>query len=124
MSNSIKIFQNLKSNEHEDAMFYSGIIAVATNKVNGKLFCLYAKQAEIVYYNIEYIGEQISDLAAFNVICDTDIDDVETWVDGFIYIAEFNPNTLQIQSMDEVDENLIFNEYSEAIEAFEDFIDA
>lgn len=123
MKNSIHVFQNLKSDEHQDAMFYSGVVATAQNKINGKIVCLMTRDAEIVYNGVEFKGKEIADIAALYVICDEDIDnEVEVWVDGFFYIAEFNSDTLELQSMDEVSDDLIFNSYDEAIQAFEDFI--
>ena len=121
MKNRTHILQNLISDEHQDAMFYSGIIAV---KEIGNKFCLIASDAEIVYNNKQYIGKQITELAAFYVICDVDIQhEVDTYVDGFFYIAELNADTLQIQSMEEVDDSRIFNTYDEAVQAFTNFIE-
>jgi hypothetical protein len=123
MENRIYILQNLISDEHQDAMFYSGIIAVTQNKINGKYLCLTTRNAEIIYNNKKYVGQEINNLAAFYVICDVDIEkEVDVLVDGFFYIAEFNTETLTIQTMEEVirefDSNSIFNTYDEAIHAF------
>lgn len=121
--NLIYVFQNLKSDEHQDAMFYSGIIATALNKVNDKIVCLVCRDAEIVYNGVEFIGQQIADLGALYVICDVDIDEeVGTVVDGFFYIACFNPQTLSLQNMEDVSQDLIFNTYDEAIKAFEEYV--
>ena len=122
----VNILQNLKSHEHEDAMFYTGVIVTAQNKVNGKHVCLMTRDAEITYNGETLIGQQIANLAAMYVLSDEDInnDEVDVWVDGFFYIAEFNSNTLEFQSMNDVDDDYIFNTYSEALEAFEDFVGA
>ena len=123
MKNSVHIIQNLKSDEHQDAMFYSGVVATAQNKVNDKIVCLMTRDAEIVYNGETLVGQQIANLGAMYVICDVDIDnEVDVWVDGFFYIAEFNAQTLEFQNMEEVSDDLIFNTYDEAIEAFEEFI--
>ena len=119
--NSIHVIQNLISDEHQDAMFYSGLIAVG--RKNGKHFCLFTTDAEIGYDGNKYIGACINELASFYVICDEDIEnEVDVLVDGFIYIAEFNPETLKIQILDEVSEDVIFNTYAEAIDGFKEFI--
>ena len=125
MDNTVYILQNMKSDKHQDAMFYSGIVATAQNKVNGKYVCLMTRDAEITHNDNTYIGQQIANLAAFYVICDEDIEDeVDVWVDGFFYIAEFNPKTLEIQSIDDVDDDYIFNNYGEALDAFEEYVGA
>jgi hypothetical protein len=119
----IHILQNLKSDEHQDAMFYSGVVAVTPNKVNGKYVCLMTRDAEIVYNDNKYIGQEIANLGAMYVICDVDIEDeVDVHVDGFFYIAEFNPTTLEIQDIEDVDDDYIFDNYDEAIEVFEDYV--
>lgn len=122
MKNKVYINQNIKSDEHEDAMFYSGIIAVATEKVNGKYVCLMTRDAEIIYNNKKYVGQEIDLLASFYVICDEDIEyEVDVLVDGFFFIAELDMETLTTQLLEDVDEQHIFTTYTDAIQEFTNY---
>jgi hypothetical protein len=118
--NLIYVFQNPKSDKQQDAIFYSGIIATTLNPVgyDGKYICLTCRDAEIKVHDQKFIGQQIADLAAMNVISDEDIDQVEILVDGFFYVAYYDVVNKTIQSLEDVDDDLIFNTYDEAIKGF------
>lgn len=110
----MKIIQKPISAEHNSAMFFDGIIATKAG-LELRTF----NDGEITYEGQPVIGEQIIAMGEANLINDNDIEDernscVSILVDKFIAIAE-------VPASDEdgiFDEELIFDNYDEAIKAF------
>jgi hypothetical protein len=111
----MKILQDSIGDSHESAMFYNGVIA--TGEKNGKEYSLETFQdGEVVYNDDLYIGEGTTRLA--DLIDDNDIeeeDNIDIHVDKFFAI---------MYKGEVVDEDyLVFDNYSDALESFEEFID-
>jgi len=112
----MKTVQTPISDNHQSAMFFDGVVATGTK--DGVNYTLKTYQdGEISYKDKLYVGSEIRDLGATGAINDDDIeaeDSVDVYVDRFFVItaegAEVN------------DENEVENDYEEAIEAFENFL--
>lgn len=105
----MKILQHAVSENHQDAMFYHGVIAEA----NGFKLETYL-DGEIVYNDELHVGEETPDLA--NLINDDDLADL----DHNIEVDKFFAITKDGKLVDEDD--LVFNEYEEAIQAFDEYL--
>jgi hypothetical protein len=105
----MKILQNSVSENHQNAMFYHGVIA------EGSGFKLETYQdGEIIYNDELHIGDETPELA--NFINDEDLEDL----DHNIEVDKFFAITKDGELVDEDD--LVFNDYDEAIEHFEEYL--
>ena len=106
----MKILQNSVSENHQNAMFYSGVIAES----NGFKLETY-QDGEIVYKDELYVGDETPALA--NLINDDDLEEL----DHNIEVDKFFAITKDGEPVD--DEIHIYNDYDDAIEAFEEFLE-
>jgi len=112
----MKILQNPVSETQKDAMFYHGVIAT------GKGYNLATYQdGEVAFEEFNYVGADTPKLGQHDVH-DVDLEAeviVDIYVDKFfcIYNGEVNDENL----LDEG--SLYFNDYDEAIEGFEKFLE-
>ena len=105
----MKILQKPVSANHQDAMFYHGVIA------EGSGFKLETYQdGEIVYNNELHVGEETPALA--NHITDQDLEDL----DHNIEVDKFFAITKDGKLVDEDD--LVFNDYEDAVNNFEEYL--
>jgi len=107
----MKILQTAVSETQKNAMFYHGVIATADGY---KLETF--QDGELTYDGDDYCGEETVELAKTD-LTDADLDD-EVIVD--IAVDKFFAITLNGELVDE--DKLVFDDYDEAIEAFEDFL--
>lgn len=116
----MEILQKPITEDHESAMFFNGI--VATGEKGGKKYTLKTFQdGELGYRNKLYVGGEIRELAKLGVIDDADVDEediVDIFVDKFFVITEEGEEV----DVDSYDDNLYFNDYEQAIEGFENFL--
>jgi len=114
----MKIVQQPISGNHESAMFFDGV--VATGEKDGKKYTLKTWQTgELNYNGKDYSEGQIRQLGQMGILDDTDIDEEET-VD--IYVDRFLAITEEGQEVDDEIQENVFNDFEEAIEAFENFL--
>jgi len=115
------------SDKHDNATFYTGVIAYGKAK-NGKAYVLRSENEGEIEYDGEWlVGEQIEAKARTLELCDKDLDeesDVSILVDGWMVISEARGTDLEsILYADDIEEDRIFGYYDEAIEGFKKFLD-
>ena len=108
----MQIIQKPISADHKSAMFFNGLLAT-----NRGLELRTFNDGEIAYEGQHVIGDKIIEMGKANLINDNDIEDernspVSILVDKFIAIT--NPN---VDDDGIFDEELIFDNYDDAIEA-------
>ena len=106
----MKILQEPISDNHLSAMFFDGVVAV-----DGENALVTYQDGELGYKEDLYIGGAIRELGETGAINDNDIDEEET-VD--IYVDKF----FAISYKGTVLEDTVYNDYEEAIEEFENFL--
>lgn len=109
----MKILQTPISANHKSAMFFDGVIATG-GRVH-KCSLITFQDGELVYDDKLYIGKEIIGLS--DKINDQDIDD-EVTVD--IHVDKFFAIVIDGQKVE--DEDDVYNDFDEAIEAFKEFI--
>jgi hypothetical protein len=117
------------SENHDNASFYTGVIAYG-KAVNDKTFVLRSEnQAEIRFGDEELMGKEIEDRAKAMLLTDNDFDEdndnsnVSILVDGWFVISEARGTDLEsILYEEEQDEDRIFGYYDEAITGFQEFL--
>ena len=105
---TMKILKTPITANHKSAMFFDGIIAIG----NDSVLTTY-QTGEIVYNGKTYVGKEIQSL--IGILNDTDIEDeitIEILVDKFFTI-EYKGVVL---------EDIVFDNYDEAIKGFETFL--
>jgi len=111
----MRILQKPFSVNHKSAMFFHGIIAIG--KKDSKYYTLETKQdGEIEYNDKVYVGEETTELLKIKEVMDRIIDEereVEILVDKFFAIKH-NGNL--------VNDGFLFDNYDEAINEFEKFL--
>jgi len=126
----MEILKTKISDNHDNASFYTGVIAYG--KANsGKTFVLRSENsAEIRFEDEELMGEEIEAKAKAMVFTDDDFDEdnrdsnVSILVDGWLVISEAKGTDLEsILYEEDQDEDRIFGYYDEALEAFEEFLE-
>lgn len=114
----MKTIQKPLSDDHQSAMFFDGVVATGTK--DGINFTLKTFQDGEVGFNDKlYIGSEIRALGETGAINDTDIDEEDT-VD--IYVDKFFAITVEGVEVDTEEQDNIYNDYEEALEAFKDFL--
>src|SRR5208283_116284 len=114
----MKILQKPISPKHKSAMFYDGIVAV-----DGDYSLVTYQSGEIGWKDEVYIDKQIINLAKSGFINDDNIeteDCLEIYVDKFITFA-YKGNVGVISEASEITK-YFYNNYDEAIKAFEHFM--
>jgi hypothetical protein len=106
----MKILQNPISDNHLSAMFFDGVVAE-----DGDYSLVTYQDGELGYKDKLYIGAEIRELGETGAINDNDVDE-EFTVD--IYVDKF----FAIKYNDTILEEYIYNDYDEAIEEFENFL--
>jgi hypothetical protein len=122
----MEIIQHPISENHMSSMFFNGVVAYGKAN-NGKTYVLRTEQqGQIEFEGQEYLEGQIRELGTTFAINDVDIDaedDVTILVDNFFTIAEVEEGNLEnILDAEVQDESRIFNEFSEAIGMFTNFL--
>lgn len=119
----MKVLQLPISENHHNAMFFDGIVAV--KNIKGNYYSLRTFQSgEIIYDGKQYCDKEIIKLATLNLISDNDIDN-ET---HDILIDKFFAIYLDDELLDQ-DEGIYSGDYEDAVHWFEvtinceDFID-
>lgn len=116
------------SPDHDNASFYTGVIAYGLAK-NGKAYVLRSEaEAEITLLGKHYYSDEIEKLGLTMRINDSGFEDhnfegINVLVDGWLTIAEARGIELEgvLYSEDQSEER-IFGFYDEAIEGFEKFL--
>jgi len=116
------------SAKHDNASFYTGVVAYG-KAVNGKTYVLWSEGlAEIIMNGIPYYGEAIEKLGKQLTINDDSLEDhngegISVLVDGWLVISEARGKNLEsILYNEDQDENRIFGFYDEAIRGFINFL--
>jgi len=122
---TMEILQSPISDSHISAMFFHGVIAWGSK--GDKIFVLRIEQeGEIEYKGKVYTGEQIRQLGLEFLINDNDIDsetNVTILVDAWFVISEvLNKDFESVLYATQQDESLIFDNYDEAIEMFDEYL--
>jgi hypothetical protein len=128
-TNNMETLKAKISDNHDNATFYTGVIAYGKAK-NGKAYVLRSENSgEISFNNEHLVGEEIEEKAKALVLTDEDLDednndsDVQILVDGWMVISEAKGTELEsILYADDIEEDRIFGYYDEAIEGFKSFL--
>ena len=114
----MEIIQKPISPEHNSAMFFDGVLATHRG-LELRTF----NDGEISYEGQHMIGKQIVEMGKANLINDNDIEEERTspvsiLVDKFIAIVNPRNSVPEDEVWELWDEELIFDNYSDAVEAF------
>lgn len=107
----MKTLQTPISEDHKSAMFFDGIIARDENGFSLETY----QDGEIQFMGNVHVGLEIIELAKKGLIDDEDIENEETidiLVDKFFTIKHNDKL---------IDEDLMYDDYDEALEEFEEF---
>ena len=110
----MKILQTPISDNHKSSMFFEGIIAEHQDK---KLITF--QTGEIYFMGNIHAGNGIIELGKQGLIDDSDIEQA-IYNDGNVDILVDKFFTISINGV--VDEDIIYNDYNEAIEKFENLV--
>ena len=126
----MEILKPIISDSHDNASFYTGVIAYG--KANsGKTFVLRAENEGEINFKGEYLsGEEIEAKAKAMVFNDDDFDEdnddseVSILVDCWLVISEAKGTELEsVLYEEEYDEDRVFGYYEEALESFEEYLE-
>ena len=122
---NMEILQSRISDSHISAMFFHNVIAWGSK--GDKIFVLRIEQeGEIEYKGKVYTGKEIRQLGLEFLINDNDIDsetNVTILVDAWFVISEvLNKDFESVLYATQQDESLIFDNYDEAIEMFDEYL--
>ena len=117
------------SPDHDNASFYTGVVAYGRAK-NGKAYVLRSEaEAEMNLLGKRYYAAEIEKLGLSMTIDDNSLDDhncegVSLLVDGWLTIAEARGIELEgVLYSEDQSEDRIFGFYDEAIEGFKKFLE-
>jgi hypothetical protein len=106
----MKILQTPVTAKHKSSMFFDGVVAV-----DGNNSLVTYQDGEMVFNDKPYIGAEIRELGKKGLINDDDIND-ETIVDIFVdkfFVISYNGEIL---------EDMLYTDYDEALEEFQNFL--
>ena len=122
---NMEILQSSISDNHQSAMFFHNVIAWGS-KGDGIFVLRIEQEGEIEYKGKVYTGKEIRQLGLEFLINDNDIDSetkVTILVDAWFVISEvINKDFNSVLYATQQDESLIFDNYDEAIEMFEEYL--
>lgn len=114
----MNILQKPISDKHKSAMFFEGVIAEHNAEPNNLKLVTF-QTGEIYFMGNIHVGNQIIELGKQGLIDDSDIEQA-IYNDGNVDILVDKFFTISINGV--VDEDIIYNEYDEAIESFENLV--
>ena len=122
---NMEILQSPISDNHSSAMFFHGVIAWGSK--GDKIFVLRIEQeGEVEYKGKLYVGEQIRNLGLNFLINDSNMEyesNLSILVDAWFVISEvLNKDFESVLYATQQDESLIFDNYEEAIEMFDEYL--
>jgi hypothetical protein len=115
------------SENHKSSMFFDGVVAYGKAK-NGNTYVLTTEgMGEISYNGKTYLSSELRELALEFEIDDDIIDaedHISVFVDNWFVIAQARGTDIEdILHVEDQDEDRIFDNYDEAIEGFQYFLD-
>ena len=114
----MKILQTPISDNHKSSMYFEGVIAEHIAEPN-ELKLVTFQTGEIYFMGNIHVGNQIIELGKQGLIDDNDIEQA-IYNDGNVDILVDKFFTISINGV--VDEDIIYNDYDEAIEKFENLV--